>query len=232
LNRDILKALGARKLTAADIARKIGYPRTTIQFRLKGLLRERLISKSAYVGRKIFYSVNAKAVNEARGSRLIQIFTGTNIIHGYSDFVDAPKNSIIYSIQGAIAVKRILKALPTDFIKEAHRKFKRRGVILKGFANKKSLSMFSEIDTEMVKSHSGRSVGVKLIEGGIFEGPCELLCSMSSLLISDLEKRRAILLKDKDVVGLMFEILSLLYSSSEHIRVFSLNEYLNKIQQS
>jgi hypothetical protein len=177
----------------------------------------------------VFYVLNKKAVNSARESRLVEVFTGPQLVQAYKYLTEAPRQSVIYSIQGAEAIKNAFKILPEDLIKSAHRRYKRKNIILKGFTNKQSLSTMEGLDEEMVQSHIGRTVGLKLVEGDIFLGSCELLCIQSALLLINTAKKRAIVIKDKEVAYLLFEILSMLYNISDDIQVFSLNDYLKKL---
>lgn len=225
IDKQIIKTIGPRIFTASEIARKTGFNRTTLNYRLKILLAEKMISKSEAIGRKIFYSVNKKAVNEARESRLIEIYSGKNIMQAYKYFYEAPKHTIGYGVQGFDAIRNILKIIPADILKNVHKKQKNRNIILKGFANKKALSLLKDVSLEMNRSHAGRAIGIKLIEGDAFMGPCEAMSIQDTFLITDISKKRALVIREKTITKFLYEILSAFYDNSENMQIFKMNEY-------
>lgn len=229
IDKQVLKTIATKQLTVSEIARKTGFGRTTLNYRLKLLLKEKLISRSKIVGRRVFYSVNKKAVNEARESRLIEVFNGSNIVQAYKYFFEVPKNTFVYGVQGFDAIRKIIKTLPVDFLKNAHKKQKNRSVILKGFINKRALSILEDVSLEINQSHSGRTVGVKLVEGNVFMGPCEILCSQTTFLINDTAKKRALVLREKAITIFLYEIFSVFYDNSENVQVFKMNDYWDSL---
>jgi DNA-binding Lrp family transcriptional regulator len=228
-NNKIINALKGKKLSVTDIAKASNLVRTTVQYRVKGLLEEKVISRSHIVGRRILYVLNKIAVNEARVSRLFEVFTGPNIQHAYRYFFDAPKNTTVYSVQGVEAVNRIINILPKDFLEEAHQKQKRRNIIIKGFSNRRVLPMLKEQNVQKLKSHIGRAVGLKFIDEDLLLGPCEILCIKSAFLIVDTKKKKALVFRDKTVTSFFYEILSIFYNNFEKVEVFRLNDFFGEI---
>lgn len=226
IDRNIVKSIGSGSLSASEISRKTHVSRTTISYHLKGLLSRKMISKSAIVGRKILYSVNKKAINEARESRLVEVFTSQDMIHAYRYFFEAPKNTPIYSIQGHDAIYKISKILPPDFIKKAHVTQKRRSIIIRGFAPKSVLPILKSLDKDLIQSHIGRTVGLKLVDNGVLMGDCEILCRKTIFLISDTTKKRALILKDKSITKFLYEIMAMFYDNYDNAKIIRLNDFL------
>jgi len=168
-------------------------------------------------------------VNEARESRLIEIYSGKNIMQAYKYFYEAPKHTTVYSVQGFEAIHKLLQIFPTDILKNAHQKQKNRNIILKGFANRKALSVLQSVSPEINQSHEGRAVGVKLIDGDAFMGPCEILCSQHTFLIHDTAKKRVLVLREKTITKFLYEILSTFYDNSENMKIFKINDYWNEL---
>jgi DNA-binding transcriptional ArsR family regulator len=229
IDKDIVRVLETDELSATSIARRSRYGRTTINYRLRKLQSARMVSRSKVVGKEVFYVLNKKAANSARESRLIEVFDGPQLVQAYKYLTEAPRQSVIYCIQGAGAIRNAFKILPAGLIKTTHHGYKRKNIILKGFANKQALSTMKELDEEMIQSHIGRTVGLKLVDGDILLGSCELFCLQSVILMVNTAKRRVIVIKDKEIASLLYEILSMLYDVSNDIQVFSLNDYLKKL---
>lgn len=196
-DKQIIKALGREQLSATRISQRAKLGRTSVQYRLGKLLNSRLVSRLTLNKRKILYRVNKKAVNELKNTRIIEIFTGKQMVQGYEYFLQLPRYSFILGVQGLGAVQKIFKVLPTDFIKRAHAIQKRRNIIIKGFTNKKALSVFDGAETAMIKSHHGRTVGAKVVDGNIFLSSSEILSSENLLLVSNLAQKRVVVIKDE-----------------------------------
>jgi DNA-binding MarR family transcriptional regulator len=230
-DQSIIRAIGATLISASKIAEKTGFGRTTVSYRLKLMEKEGLVSRKRVHGREVLYTVNKRAVNQARESRLIEVFEGSQILQAYRTMVYAKPKSVVYSVQGLDALRKLFKIFPEDYLAKVHRIQKRRNILLEGFVNKQAVDFLKDVDAKKIQSHIGRAVGVKLIEGDLFLGPCEVLCSKSAFLICNLKKKQAIILKEKQMAGLLFEILALLYHISDQVRVFHLNDYLKRLME-
>ena len=227
-DKKIISALNGKKLSVTDIAKVSNLVRTTVQYRIKGLLREKIVYKSNIIGRRVLYMLNKAIVNEARNSHLFEVFTGYNILHAYRYFFDAPKNTIIYSVQGVEAINRIIKILPREFLKEAHQKQKRKNIIIKGFSNRQVLSMLNKLNIEKLESHIGRGVGLKFINEDLFLGSCEVLSIKTALLITDTQRKKTILIKDKVITSFLHEIFSVFYNNFDKGEVFRLDHFFRE----
>lgn len=228
IDAKVIKSIGVGHLSAVQIANKIGCGKTTVQYSLQKLFAARLVNRSNGRGREILYSLNKKTVNEARESRLIEVYSGKNLLQAYNSFLKLPKHSTIYSIQGLGAVNSIFKVLPADFIKKVHASYRRKGIILKGFSNERILGPINSIPKGMLESHIGRATGLKLIAGGDFLGPCEVFSTKYFLFLCNVSKKRALVIKDKDIAGLIHEVLRVSYESFEGTKTFDLNEYFRQ----
>lgn len=228
VDKKIIQALGASRLNANSLSMRTGVGKTTIQYRLSKMLEFGLIHRFFVSDRKILYGVNKKAVNEARSSNIIEVFSGVHAIQAYRDFLEAPRQSTIYSIQGTEAIERLVKSLPHGFVEGAHSRQRRKNILLKGFVNENIKSFIKSWPAEMVKSHVGRTVGLKMVDGKILSGPCEILCTDSVIMLHNTEKNRVVVIKDKEISRFIYEIIGFLYDNLR-IPVFPLNEFLKKV---
>ncbi len=227
-DKKIIQALGARRLNANSLSEKTSIGKTTIQYRLGKMLENGLIQRFVISERKILYGVNKKAVNEARSSNIIEVFSGAHAIQAYRDFLESPKQSTIYSIQGMEAIERLVKSLPQGFVAGAHNRQKRKNILLKGFVHENIRQTIKAWPSEIVKSHIGRTVGLKMVEGKILRGPCEMLCTESVIMFHNTDKKRVVVVKDKEISRFIYEIIGFMYDNLQ-IPVFPLNEYLKQI---
>lgn len=228
LDQRILNILGRKPLHPSAVSRELLVSRTTIGYRLSRLTNKGLLQKNA-VGKKSIYSVVATKQNSKKH---IQEYEGKHLIEAYEQLLKLPKKSIVIGIQGCGATLAEFKHLPESFIFEAHRVFKRKGIILKGVSNQKTLDTFNQIKKTLVRSHIGRSLGIKIIDDKRFNGNGEILATRSFVLLSNPEARRAVVIKEPGIVEVMYEILELLIDLlGENSASLDLNSYLEKTYQ-
>lgn len=228
LDKKIIKALGASRLDAYSLSVKIGLGKTTTQYRLNKMVKLGLIERFFISDRKILYGTTKKAANEVHDSRLIEVFTGLNVTRAYESFIESRRKSSIYSVQGTGAIRLLLAGLPTKFIKEAHMRHKHKSVLIKGFVNENAKSVIQTMRPDLIKSHTGRTVGLKLVSGNVLRGDGEILCSKSAVMFHNTRKRRAIVIKDQEISEFIYEILDFSYNESS-MPTFPLNDFLSKI---
>lgn len=229
IDTKIIDFLGNKKMNATKISKKLVLGRTTIQYRLQKLVREKVLHREKGFKHEVLYSINRNILNISGNSRQLGAFSDKNIIRAYKYITELPKDNVIYSIQGKEAVRNIFKILPNDFIKSAHSTYRRKRFIIKGIINKNTINDINGMDKEMAKSHIGRTVGLRLIDGNILNGPCELISCKSVFLISNTEDRKTFIIKDKNIVTFLYEIFAMLYETSDNIRIFNLNDYFKQL---
>ncbi|MEK7136499.1 MAG: winged helix-turn-helix domain-containing protein [Patescibacteria group bacterium] len=224
LDRKIMSALHFTPLHSSALSRKIGESRTTIVYRLKRLSQHGY-TKKTIVGRKSVWTI----VERKLGSKShIQIFKGTEMMTGYRQLFNLAPRTILLCAQGAGAVRGQFRNLPAPFIMNAHRVFKRKKITLKGLTNVTALKEFRHVGQTLLKSHLGRSLGVKIFNDHHLLQNSELMSAPDFLFIGNPVKKRVVILKDKDITGLIYEILSLLFELMEKGPNFDLNTYLKK----
>jgi hypothetical protein len=95
--------------------------------------------------------------------------------------------------------------------------------------NKKVLDIFSKMDKDLIKSHIGRSLGIKLaLQDKLLLGSGEIMAVPDFILLANPKSKRTIVIKDKNIAGIIYETLEMLFDAfeSEGKGSFDLNKYL------
>lgn len=222
LDNKILKILGDEPVHSSEISRKLGVLRTTIQYRLNRLANLGLIKK-VVVGRKsVWYPVYKNEHNKNQ----YRVYRGGEIVQAYNQLLNLPKQTPILSIQGSDAAKGEFDNLPALFIKEAHRVFKRKRIVMKGISNKKALNHFDKLNKDMIKSHIGRPQGLKIFSNGSFMAPGEIMSTENFLLLSNPKSKFVLVIKDKGITKIMNDTLKLVFELLDGEKFFDLNGWL------
>ena len=228
LDQKIIHLVSRRELHPSEIGRRLGLPRTTIQYRLKkiaelGLARERVS------GRKTLWSAIIPLVHN---KSYFRSYTGREIVLAYRQLLALPAETTVLAVQGSRAAQDEFASLPTPFIKEAHRIFKRKRFVLKGLTNEEALRVFARLDKSLVQSHVGRTLGTKLFRDKHFLGSGEILSSRRLLLLSNPTSRKAIVIKEQAITEIIYDLLDLVFEILEGRNTFDLNDHLrNKIAE-
>ncbi len=224
LDNQILDLLNNQELHPSEIARRIHIPRTTVHYRLQRMEKHRHVKKKVE-GRKIVWS---STIRKKHNKNIFRIYEGRDIVQAYAHLSSISTNSIVLVVQGSDAAKKELSTLPTSFIKEIHRKFKQKDIILKGITNKKILEAFSGVDKSLVGSHLGRTVGLKLFQDNRFLSSGEIMVAKNFVLLSNLAEQRAIVVKDKHMSHIVYDTLELIFEILDGRNSFDLNTFLRE----
>jgi len=222
LDNKILKLLGKEPSYPSEISRKVGVLRTTVQYRLKRLDNAGLVKKTVR-GRKSIWQPIYKNTHNKNHYR---VYSGRDIIQAYKQLLILPRQTIILAIQGADAAKSGFYNLPPLFIKEAHKILKRRGIIMRGILNQKSLGVFDKLSGDMIKSHIGRAQGLKMFSDDKFLASGEVMSTEKLLLLSNPKSNFALVIKDKGVTKIVNDTLKVLFELLDGDKTFDLNRYL------
>jgi len=225
IDQKIIKALEKGGLHPSDISRAINLPRTTIAYRLARLEKQKVV-RSRSVGRKMVWEINFRPQNDAVQ---FKIYSGEEFQNAYLECFNVPAKSVVLSIQSVSAGRSELKFIPRDLVFKVHNFFKKKNIVFKSISNQKMLAVFGEIDKNYVKSHIGRSGGIKLFKNNLFEDGAEIIVCETFAMISNPNIKTAVVIKDPGIIKTMREALTLLFDTLEQVKGFSLNEYLRKI---
>lgn len=226
LDNKILTLIGKQEVHPSEIARSLGVLRTTVQYRLKKIEKLRL-AKKRKEGRKTLWRA---VVRQEHNKNHFRVYKDKEFVQAYRQMLSVPAGTTILAIQGSRAAKGEFSSLPTSFIKEAHRVFKRKGVILRGVMHEQSLRVFSDLDESLFKSHIGRTLGIKLFRDNHFLGPGEIMSTKKLLLLSNPVAKQVIVIKDRGIAEIVYDILDLVFEILDGRNTFDLNNYLrNKI---
>lgn len=222
-DKKILKIIEKEPSYPSEIARETLIWRTTIQYRLKRLEKLGLAKKTKIGIRSVWERIYPKDWNK----NIFRIYEGDEIIDAYNQFLDLPKNTVILCAQGVKAGEKEVCGFPFSFIQKAHRVFKKKGIVIKGVFNKKLLDVFCGLKNQLIKSHIGRSIGLKMaIEDKLLLGSGEIMAVPHFVLLANQEAKRAIIIKDKNIAKIIYEILTIIFDAFEEKGSFDLNRYL------
>lgn len=222
LGNKILKLLDKDPSHPSEISRILKVPRTTIHYRLNRLCLLGFVKKTSR-GRK---SVWQPIYKNTHNKNYYRIYKGREIIEAYNQLLNLPKQTIILAVQGKEAVKGEFDNLPPLFIKKAHKILKRKGIIMKGISNRKSLELFNNLSGDMIRSHIGRSQGLKMFSNDRFLSPGEVMSTENFLLLSNPKLQFILVVKDKGITKIVNDIFKTLFELLDENKTFDLNHYL------
>lgn len=224
-DKKILKTIETKPKHTSLISRITNISRTSVQYRLKKMEKEHLV-KYYKNGKKTMW---APVFKLDHNKNYFKVYKGIFMYQAYAQLFKLPKNSILFTVQGAEGAKELYSILPDAFIKQAHKNFKKRGFIIKGLINENLLNIFNQMKKTTVRSHQGRTMGLKTFSGKIFSGHGEIISNSHLLLLSNPKKEQILVIKDREITRIIYEILELNFNLFEGQKSFDLNNYLNKI---
>src|SRR3989338_5089161 len=230
LDARLLRLLGQRPLYPSEISRKLGVVRTTIQYRLGRLSKAGLTRKTISGRNSMWQPVYKKTHNK----NLYKFYRDRDYIQGYRELFSLPHGTLMLTIQGSEAARAQLNNknnMPSLFIKEAHRIFKRKGIAMKGISNDKALELFNKVDKDMIDSHIDRPLGLKMFANDKFIAPGEVMSTENFLLLANPKSCFVLIIKDKGITKIVNDALELLFGFLESHKTFDLNKYLRNMNQ-
>lgn len=222
LDDKILRLLGKQPLHSSEISRKLSILRTTIQYRLSRLNRAGLVRKTVKGRKTIWQPIYRNTHNKNQ----YRVYKDKDIVQAYRQLTTLPRNTVILAIQGTAAAMNVFDNLPSLFIKEAHRIFKRKEIIMRGITNEKSLESFTKLDKDMVNSHIGRPQGLKMFSDNNFLSSGEIMSTENFLLLSNPLSRFALVIKDRGITKAVNDTLKVIFDLLDNRNNFDLNYYL------
>jgi len=226
LDRKILGLLGEEPAYPSEISRKLGALRTTVQYRLCRLHKSGLAFKVIRGRKSIWRAIYQKPHNKNR----YRVYVGRDIVHAYKELFTLPRHTVIFAIQGSDAARGEFDSLPPLFIRDAHRILKRKGIIMKVASNEQSLGAFDALNDTMVRSHIGRTQGVKIFSGNIFLSAGEIMSTEKLLLLSNPKLGFVLVIKERGITAIVNDTLKTLFEFLDDYKTFDLNRYLNRLR--
>lgn len=221
IDRQILSSLRKNKAHPSLIAKELRIPRTSVAYRLQRLKKFNRV-ESKIEGRKTVWKLTKK---RAHNKELIHEFSGPEYYECYKILYTLPKLSALYILQGVEAGKAEFKTIPHYLIEDIHTMYRRRKIIMRAIVNKKILSVFDRISDQLKKSHLDRTQGIQLTDS-LFTSSGELFVAKDFVLLVNPEKKRAVTIKDADIVMLMNDFMQLFYTLSDELEHLDLNKYI------
>lgn len=211
VDNQILAQLRSGEASASDLARVLPFPRTTITYRLERLLSIHRVEPRV-VGRRKLWRLSTRPQQK---KDLFQTFSGEDWYECYKAFLLTPARSTVYAVQGGQSGRAILASTPAYFLRDVHALFKRRGIIIRSVVHRDLLGAFASMSDRMIRSHKERAQVSKVIDGTLLAGSGELLVGPQALLVTNAKQKRAILVKDREMVKLCNDVLALLWSLND-----------------
>ena len=225
VDEKIMDSLKENPAHPSILAKKLSLPRTTICYRLSRLAKHKIVSMKTN-GRKSLWHLSA-SVPLSGGS--ITIYRGKDIEGAYTQLLTLPKGSIIMSIQCGGAVHGEIMSLSKSFIQKAHDVFKKKQIMLKGISNESAIRHLKNLNQRLIKSHIGRSVGLKLVSNKLFMSDGEIFVTDKFALISNPAQQIAIICKDDGIINAIKDTCTMLYDLLEDTKSFDINQYFKDL---
>lgn len=223
IDTKILNSLSKKSNNPSLLAKELSIPRTSISYRLLKLKKIHKIN-SFIVGRKTMWCLN---LNKTHSKSLFQIYEDYKFLECYKQINTLKRNSFVYVIQGKNAAQAELINIPEELILNIHKTIKKKHITMKAITNQLILEEFLNLSKKLKESHINRQQNIKLIDK-IFISSGELFVTDSYISITNPKKRKGVIIKDKDIVIMFYDLMRLLFSLSDKLENFDLNSYIRK----
>lgn len=224
IDKNILKLLQKEPLHPSEISRRLTILRTKIQYRLNRLSKYGYLKKEIQGKKSIWHLI----YNHKHNKSFYTTYKDRDILEVYHQLLSLPVDSIVYSIQGFSAAQEELKYIPDSFIKQTHKIFKKKKIIMKGIINEKCLKHFDALHRDMIMSHINRPQGLKILRGDMFMGAGEIISTKKTLFFINPQTKHALMIKDPALVQIVYEMTKLLFELFDQSTLFDLNDYLRR----
>jgi hypothetical protein len=132
---------------------------------------------------------------------------------------------------GTQAVRLSYKKVPEATILESQRMIKQRRLVIKTILHEDALGQTKVASDAVLKALSGRSFGCKgFLSRTLFSGAGEIIVSSSFIIIQNVESRHSVVLRDRHMASLVYEILAMLFDTLEVVtpsRVFDFQKHID-----
>lgn len=199
--------------TTAELARILKVSRTTLVYRLGKMESEHkiMIRKNAK-GALLWFPV----YDQSHGKASVSIYVGHTFVRAYTALWKLKKGSIVYAIYGKKSVRAELRHISRTFMLESQRRIRNRKIITKAIINQDAIAVLSTFNDELLKAHTNRSRGTcTYTSTQFFHSTGEVIVARSFILLIDVSKRRSVLIRNKEIASLTWDIAQLLFDLLE-----------------
>ncbi len=215
----ILTVLGKRACNMLAIAQATDIHERTVAYRLHKLRKLGVVEVELSKGKQKVWRLS----NPRRGrSPDIEVYRGRyETARAQQIFWSTPKNAIIYWVSGYEYANLQNKSPVFDEVgRKSQATYRRRGVILKSIAHTKALEKFSEMlnpSAHFLEGRRKRSLATTFIHSRpSLLGPCAYAIAPHAIYITNVKKDFALVIREKAIVTLFYEMASLLYELVEY----------------
>lgn len=213
LDEKILAELDHAPASASALARSLAVPRTTILYRLQRLQTLKRIEAGKGRGMEKLWK---RHYQTSIGKSSFMVFEGNTFWKVYSEQWKLKKGSTIYEIACAETIEDTLKKLPRSFILESQRRIRQRQIIVRSILHESATKLLEQFDSELLRAHRGRTLGIKqYLSRKLFRGAGQIIVAHSFIILINTKVRRSVLIRDRQLVAMLFDILSLLFDLIE-----------------
>lgn len=230
LDREIVRKIGSRGTTIATLVKKTGMSRSTIDFRLKRLKRNAEVEcrRDGSYGYRWYVSTTSK---ETRSP--ITIYRGKDMLRAYALLKRLPKKTIMHTLEGYDYFRRSMHTLPHPLISDIQRSYRRRGVTIKSLLHQKYIDHLTTAEPALIHLHRKRSVATAIRRlHRSFLGSGLHVVTPSLYMVFSEKKKYAIVMRDPDVAGMLYESMRELYNMLQYaddLEPFDFNQHIERL---
>lgn len=154
-----------------------------------------------------------------------KIYRGKNkLITIYKELANLPRHSRLYGIQPNISVRTVLKHLPEKDLVIINESFKKRNIIVEALLQEDFLTAYADIlkpkkksGQDILQSYGNRLAITTYIPSGTLNFDSEILFYGNIVLFMNWQELVAIVIKNKDMVGIMKALFELAKLSGNRV---------------
>ncbi|MEK7072431.1 MAG: MarR family transcriptional regulator [Patescibacteria group bacterium] len=232
------------QLRPIDLAKKTGVKRTTVNFLLKKLLRQGLISKVKIKGHYEWLINNDKIkklignlysyFNTADIAEIIQLPPDIgvevsrgkkNILLAYERILEAGYNSRVFAIEGNKSAAAS-QELGKSYFSNIQNKFREYKIILEGVFGEEALLSFNDLSIESLKIYKNRLVIAYVAPNFLMDFDLDILIFKKMVIMINFEKKLVLTIKNQEIYTVILNLFEALKMVSRKI---DLNDYIKQL---
>ncbi len=245
--KKLLAGLSATPINVSSLARTTKIKRTSLYSLLDHLSSRGLVSKTLQGKRWYWFATPAKQLQEkffslaenhrttsevreheigiiASQDSEYKIYRGKNkLITIYTELANLPRHSRLYGIQPNISVGSVLKHLPDENLITINESFKKRNIIVEALLQEDFLTAYAGIlkqkkpKKEILQSYGNRLAVTTYIPKATLNFDSEIIFYGNIVLFLNWQELVAIVIKNKDIVGIMKALFELAKLSGDRV---------------
>jgi DNA-binding Lrp family transcriptional regulator len=218
----LLRTLARAPQSASSLARTTGISRPTVNYRLKRLHQLQYVQRTRVSGCELEWR---SSVAQERGRALHAVYYGDDIARAYAGLTRVPRGSIIYALCGTKYVALTAEKYDTYRTHEIRMSYQARNLFIRNLIGE-GIGAITVAHTSKRRSEFAKQTRKRFEENTVyphpsFKGSGMYCVTKKFILIVNESRRTAIVIKDRELVDMLYETMRLLFSildHAEHIR--------------